>query len=312
MLLLVLTGTATAEAATPSCYGAAARDKMHPCRNPALRLAAQPQGSIATLIPNEPCTPLSIHGDYTDRDTGPLIPCAFGAQTPASPRVVALVGDSHAMALRAAVHGMAVNRGWVAIDMTRSHCPYSFASRDLEDRGEIRGCRTFNRRVIRYLTKHPFIDTIISVGAAGGSQVRTEPGADQFETRVAGFQDAWQALPESVQHVIAVRDSPRMTNPENLGGCIRRAQKAKRPPGAACAQPRSTALLRDPAKVAARRLRLARYSQIDLSEFVCDFTRCFPVVGGVLVFKDGQHLTRAFSTTLAPMLARRVARVVPD
>jgi hypothetical protein len=315
VLLALLASTAVAapaHAATPSCYGAAARDRTVPCSNPALRLAVQPRGSIAALMPNQPCTPISIEGDYTDRSSGPLIPCVFGASPPTSPRVVGLVGDSHAMALRAAVQGMAEQRGWIAIDLTRSGCPFSFATRELDDRKEILGCRRFNRRVVKWLGSHTYVDTIFSVGAAGGSDVRTAPGESQFAKRVEGYQQAWAALPDSVAHVIAVRDAPRMDRPQFIDSCIRRAQKAKVPPGLACAQPRETSLLRDAATVGAKRLGDRRFRAIDLSDLMCDEQRCFPVVGGVLVFKDGHHLTRAFSGTLAPMLTRRVARVLPD
>jgi hypothetical protein len=45
---------------------------------------------------------------------------------------------------------------------------------------------------------------------------------------------------------------------------------------------------------------------IDLTRFMCGRTRCFPVVGGVLVHKDIGHLTRVFSTTLGPYLLRAV------
>jgi hypothetical protein len=48
-----------------------------------------------------------------------------------------------------------------------------------------------------------------------------------------------------------------------------------------------------------RRVRL-----IDLSNHICTATTCPPVVGGVLVLKDSNHLTRAFSTTLGPYLLR--------
>ena len=43
---------------------------------------------------------------------------------------------------------------------------------------------------------------------------------------------------------------------------------------------------------------------IDLSDFMCTATQCAPVVGGVLVLRDEDHLTRAFSQTLGPYLLR--------
>ena len=43
---------------------------------------------------------------------------------------------------------------------------------------------------------------------------------------------------------------------------------------------------------------------------MCDRRRCFPVVGGVLVHKDGSHLTTPFATSLGPFLLRSVERLL--
>ena len=48
---------------------------------------------------------------------------------------------------------------------------------------------------------------------------------------------------------------------------------------------------------------------VDLSDFMCDATHCFPVVGGALVIKDIGHLTRTFSRSLGPFLGRAIARL---
>jgi hypothetical protein len=37
---------------------------------------------------------------------------------------------------------------------------------------------------------------------------------------------------------------------------------------------------------------------------MCSPTRCLAVIGGVLVRKDGNHLTRTFATTLGPFVLR--------
>ena len=41
---------------------------------------------------------------------------------------------------------------------------------------------------------------------------------------------------------------------------------------------------------------------VDLTRFMCDRRRCYPVVGGALVHRDVGHMTRTFATTLAPYL----------
>jgi hypothetical protein len=72
--------------------------------------------------------------------------------------------------------------------------------------------------------------------------------------------------------------------------------------------PRSKALHKDPAAIAARRMRSTRIHAIDLTDFFCDAMQCFPVIGGVLVFKDSNHVTRKYASTLAPYVLRAVRR----
>ena len=65
----------------------------------------------------------------------------------------------------------------------------------------------------------------------------------------------------------------------------------------------------DPAVLAAKRFASPRVHVIDMTRFICNRRRCFPVVGGVLVHKDIGHLTRLFSTTLGPFVLRALNRL---
>ena len=81
------------------------------------------------------------------------------------------------------------------------------------------------------------------------------------------------------------------------------------PSGPACALPRATALAPDPAATAVTRTASPRVQLLDLTDFMCDRARCYPVVGGSLVDKDHTHLATGFSTTLGPYLLRRLDRL---
>jgi hypothetical protein len=48
-----------------------------------------------------------------------------------------------------------------------------------------------------------------------------------------------------------------------------------------------------------------------MTRFMCDRDRCYPVIGGALVYKDQHHLTSVYATTLGPYLLRKVNRLVP-
>ena len=57
---------------------------------------------------------------------------------------------------------------------------------------------------------------------------------------------------------------------------------------------------------AARRLESRGARAVDLTDHFCDRRDCFPVVGGVLVHKDVDHLTQQFAATLGPYLLRAI------
>jgi len=61
---------------------------------------------------------------------------------------------------------------------------------------------------------------------------------------------------------------------------------------------RSAALKWDTAVSTARLLHPPRYQSVDVTEFFCGTRDCYPVIGGVLVHSDIDHITNAYSKTL--------------
>jgi hypothetical protein len=49
--------------------------------------------------------------------------------------------------------------------------------------------------------------------------------------------------------------------------------------------------------------------RIDLTNYFCDALSCFPVIGGVLVHRDLNHMTIDYARTLGPYLLRAVKRL---
>jgi hypothetical protein len=294
-LLLALTLTlllsSSAQAATPRCFGAASRDPLNPCFNPALTLRVTPTPDAALLTPNAPCNRLQI------RDL--VRACWFGARKAKGKVTVAVVGDSHASAWRAALRPLAMDRKWRGISNTHTSCAFSAIVSPGRSKANAKDCRTWNLETIAWFRTHPEINTVFVVDA-----VIRRPG---FETQVAGYRKAWQALPHTVRHVVVIRDNPSMQ--ADTPPCIDKARAAHQDAGAACARLRSTSLRPDPAVEAVRRMHSKRIRAIDLSHYFCDATRCPPVIGGVLVYKDLTHITRAYGATLAPYVLREIRRL---
>jgi hypothetical protein len=280
-------------AVTPSCFGAAARDVLHPCSNPTLRLAVVPTPVQAARDPNSPCA-------KTTR-IGPLNPCAFGVAAAAATKTIALVGDSHASALRPAVDVVARAHGWLGISITHTGCAFSAATKQLPEPARSQ-CRAWNAAVPSWFSMHPEVDTVF-VSAITGSHVTVPAGRTTAQAKVDGYLNAWRRLPPSVKHIVVIRDVPKARG--STLRCVSRAIAARRPAGPACTVPRSRALVTDPEVVAADRFSADRSQAVDLTALMCSPRSCDPVIGGALVHKDIHHLTQTFAATLGPMLLRQ-------
>lgn len=292
-LALLLAGLVVAPAAatsTPACFGAAARNQAAPCHNPALDYSAKPAPSWAPLELNSPCHPLP----YT---RFPRV-CWFAHRRQGSTATVALLGDSHASSWRSAVVVLARSQRWHALTLRRSSCPFNEARRTSPP-SEAASCADWVQATIRWFGKHPEIHTVLVTGSAY-SGVVAPPGQDEYETAVDGYRAALAALPSTVQRVVVLRDTPRSTT--QTFDCVRQAIRAHQPLTDACPLARADVQPADPAVEAAQQLGAPRFQVIDLSDFFCDPDRCFPVIGGALVYKDVSHMTTVFGTSLGPYL----------
>ncbi|MBE2318523.1 hypothetical protein DVA67_021260 [Solirubrobacter sp. CPCC 204708] len=209
---------------------------------------------------------------------GLVEPCAFGR----GDETFALVGDSHANALRSAFAVAAERLGRRGYAITRNGCPFVADGRPLPEPA-FSECATWKQQVPQWLAAHPEVRTVFIIGLP-----RNAASQDP-----ANWLAAWDRLPPTVKLVV-LRDTPELR--EDTLACVNAATEK---PGSSCAVPRDTALAPDPA-VAAAGQRQAPV--IDLSRYFCDQHRCFPVIGGVLAYHDLTHVTPTFAATLGPFL----------
>jgi hypothetical protein len=282
-------------AARSACFGAAARDPRQPCRDARLTDFVYPRPALAATIPNSPCELVERQEDMNV--------CSFGAAPEDATETIALVGDSHASHWRAALDVVAQERGWHGLSMAHTSCPLSKAVRDLEGAERFNACADWKTAVFAWFQQHPEIHTVFVAGLSGGSGVFPRDGRGRFATSVDGYRRAWDSLPATVTRIVVIRDTPKMA--KETGACVNRALARGDRPGAACSMPRREVLDRDPLIVAASRMPASRVRSIDLTNLFCD-DACYPVIGGALVFRDQNHMTAAFSTTLGPFLQRKV------
>ena len=258
-----------------------------------------PTPQVAATAPNSPCA-------RVPRDTeGPRV-CTFGVPAAGASGNIALVGDSHAAHWRAAVKFVAYANRWHGFSLTRSSCSFSVATKALREPLSSQ-CTDWNKSVRVWFSSHPEISTVF-VSQHTDPSVVVPPGQTRFGTQVAGYIGAWKALPTTVKHIIVIRDTP--VNAPKTIKCVKRAIVRHRRAGVVCAVPRSVAVKRDAAISAVLKLHSRRYAAVDLTDFFCGRRLCYPVIGGVLVRKDVDHLTSVFATTLWPFLLRKVQRLI--
>jgi hypothetical protein len=296
LLVAFLTALAVAPqaGAAARCFGAAARDREHPCSNPQLLKSVSPRPFAALLETDAPCAPF-------DR-AWPISVCWFGVPAVEGPPSVALIGDSHATHWRPAVSVVARAKGWRGASIARTSCPFTFGVSTTLGPRRSRACVRHNTAIRGWLMQHPGVQTVFVANNAGARVY----GANRFTATIDGDVRALKSLPLTVKHVIVIRDAVKSTY--QTPGCVRQAMRRHERAGRVCAVPLARVLRPDPLVIAARRIG-TRVQVIDLKRFQCSKRQCFPVVGGVLVHKDIDHLTRLFAATLGPYLLRAFDRL---
>jgi hypothetical protein len=262
-----------------------------------VRYAVTPTPAQARDLPNSPCTIVESHGAWKV--------CEFGVPADAAKATIALVGDSHAANWRAALDIVARAKGWHGLSIALSGCPFSAGTRVLVP--QLRSaCIRRNQELPAWFARHPEIETVFVSGLTG-AQWDVPAGQNMFDAEVSDYAEAWRKLPESVRHVVVIRDGPK--DEPGTKTCIDRAIARHVPPGEGCAVRRRVALDPDPAVAASRLLPPGRVEVIDLTDAFCDADLCYPVIGGALVHKDQHHMTALFGATLGPLLLREVNRL---
>jgi hypothetical protein len=275
---------------TPSCFGAAARD-------PELRCFSATRAVFPALGQSDPdmgwvCDPGVVAGA-----------CVSGVPPARARAHVALVGDSHTYHWRSALTVVTDAERWRLYTLSTGGCFFSDAVKRFSP-----GCADWYEGVQGWFRQHPEVHTVF-VTSNADTPVAVGAGETLRDVKIEGFRRAWQRLPRTVRHIVVLRDLTNST--QGTFDCVTRAvQAGTQRLAPLCSQPRAKVLREDVGVVAARRLRAERYGSIDLSSFQCSRTRCFPVVGGVMVNGDIYgHLNPSFMRTLGPYLLREVRRL---
>jgi peptidoglycan/LPS O-acetylase OafA/YrhL len=238
-----------------------------------------------------------------DDHAAPII-CDYG--DPAGDVTVAVVGDSKAVQWISALDEIGEEHGWKIATYTKSACAFTSALTSINGKPFTR-CADWNARVMRDLVADP-PDVILTSQNAGHAYVDPddpEAGASR-EAMVAGLRQAWASLTDVGAEVVVLRDNPRPTMPA-VYECVAENMDDLR----SCAFDRSPADQNGGAGaqvVAAH--DLPEVHLVDLNDYICPGELCPAVIGDVLVYRQGSHLTKTFVDSLIPRLEAALVPVM--
>lgn len=223
-----------------------------------------------------------------DRDA--LLRCDFGR--PDAAFRVALVGDSHANQWTPLVARLAELDGWSLTTYLKSGCPFT------DDGDRIASCRAWNGLLGAELESREF-DLILTSGA--GLLDEDAADAGRRADAVAGLESAWRPLAERGIPVVAIAEVPwpRQAAVLDPPSCVDAAAEI-----ATCGFPLADGRVLDPQLDAVEAVDGALL--LDLTPAICPDGTCAPVIGGVLVYRDDNHLTDVFSLSLLGRFADRL------
>lgn len=239
----------------------------------------------------------------TDVGVSKPSPCVFGDRS--ASRTMVIVGDSKIVQWQTALSDLGGAEGWKLIQITKSACPFTAAEVTFKHH-VWKDCHDWGRAALHEILKirPDVVLTSQSRGSAlpAGGTAATPPTQ---QAMVRGMVSYWRALTAAGIHVVAVLDNPAPPVPAVYECVARHPDALDR-----CSFDESAGIQRSGAPSAlAAAARVEDVTTLDMRDAICpDQDRCAPVIGNVLVYRQGSHLTRTYIDSMEPQLASRLYR----
>lgn len=244
----------------------------------------------------------------TDRRHARVLDCVLGAKN--APRILALVGDSHAAQWLAALDLVGKSEGWRVVPLIKSACPIGDVpvwNRNVG--GPFPQCDVWRRRVERRLAALRPELIVVATRAdyyrldVDGEPRAPEDSAERVRSSFVRTVRRWQLLGE---RVLFLADTPAP------GFKVPRCLLEHDGPDGCAFAPSRRGPLYEGNEPWLRALAAIGVETLDLGAVVCpDPARCPAVADNVVVYRDDDHLTATYATTLAPQLARALSSPAP-
>ena len=232
--------------------------------------------------------------------------CTFG-DTKNPVLTVAMVGDSIDGNWFPALEQMALQRHWKLVTDLHGTCEWT-ATMMVDTSGiPNTACQQWGQAALTDLVTKIKPNVVITSGLPeDGTVGHPTPGPAAFTAIGVGMAQYWTDLEKHGIDVVAIKETPLINFPEP--DCIAKYG----PSSPKCAVPRAKAVPPDPPTVRASRDTGGKVKVINMDNFICGPQECQPVVGNVLVYLDGRHLTAAFGQTLTKYLEPRLLKAAPQ
>lgn len=292
-------------AAGEPCLGAGTLHDRDRCRDvtfegvlPAPKQAPRDRSELYPDVSGRPTC-------WADAPSFAVRTCQFG--DPSAKRHLALVGNSHAGQWLPALQEIAARKGWRITTYVASRCALAPVEQRLMTPALMKSCAGWVDKVSATVEKGDFDLVVLS-----NRMSRTASGTATPEESVSAYQKAYEKMlsrwAEAKVRTLALRDTPAPADAgiTSVPDCV-----AQHPDDLSrCSGTRQDWIPEEPLVAAVREIDTKRIKVADMSKFICETEICRPVVGGIMVYYDGQHLSATFARTLAAPLAKKMRRLI--
>jgi peptidoglycan/LPS O-acetylase OafA/YrhL len=242
--------------------------------------------------------PVSTRACFQQIPEPELIWCTYG--NPNGKTTVALVGDSKMDQWLPAFQVLAAQYDWRLDVAFKGACPFMSAPA-LRGRGEepYTSCTAWNRSLLDRLVKERPDYVVTSHGSWLAADANGEPSVDAM---AAGMRRSWQELDEVGTKVILMANNGGPTR--DMMACV----DENREKLSVCTFDRARLAADDAYRTQRKAVEgVAEVKMIDMFDVICPTVRCPAVIGNVLIYRKGSHITATYVATTAPQLARKLA-----
>lgn len=209
---------------------------------------------------------------------------------------VALLGNSLASQWADALGRIGRDRGWRVTTYLASSCPPSAAA--VKHSWSAR-CTAWGRAVRDRMLRQG-VDAVVVTSGSGGYR-----DAGQAEE---GYLSYLRPLTTAGVLVEVLRATPHPT--ATLDDVPPTCLRAHPRDYLACSGRRTAWVEADPLWSAGQRLRRDRSGLLDLTDLFCTARTCVSAAGGLLLYRDGLHLTRTYAESVRPYLDLRLRAAI--